>query len=473
MKPFQAFLTIAIIAVQVVYTTASYFDLAAAAYDVEQPGFFSFVLQKEEALEGEGEGDDRRVHRLLRQVLSKDEATYKVAHLKVAVVLLNESCSSKSTKIKREEINAFFDANTTVFEVIDAFETALNVSALSGTLLRDLHVLESSYVSLFFFNVVERSCLVIYSKHILKEGFFRSSSGDFVTATFSEPAAEAFGNYSVGVWLTSLGATLIVSLVSLIGVVFVACGLSREGSLFENISDELMAYACGVLLAVVFINLLPEANELYGGVDLTFGVVVLASTTLAFIVKMVLGHDHGSPLTKILEENEESKDEDTDSSLVKGSASINIIWGDAFHNFTDGILIGTAFGACSNNPVLGWLVTFSVILHEIPQELADFMIIYNDYGSVHMALAFNLLSAVAAILGVIVVLSIGKLSDQDFGLLLALSIGALLFICLAEIAPRLVRYEANSSAVARVVLVISGFVTIGLLQLSPELHCEK
>lgn len=53
----------------------------------------------------------------------------------------------------------------------------------------------------------------------------------------------------------------------------------------------------------------------------------------------------------------------------------NVIIGDFVHNFADGVTIGAAFLGCSST--IGWTVTASAVLHEVPHELADFMTLIN------------------------------------------------------------------------------------------------
>ena len=53
----------------------------------------------------------------------------------------------------------------------------------------------------------------------------------------------------------------------------------------------------------------------------------------------------------------------------------NIIIGDFVHNFADGVTIGAAFLGC--NSTVGWTVAASTVIHEVPQELADFMALVN------------------------------------------------------------------------------------------------
>lgn len=68
---------------------------------------------------------------------------------------------------------------------------------------------------------------------------------------------------------------------------------------------------------------------------------------------------------------------------IKGLQPVcwNVIVGDLAHNFADGITIGAAFLGCSST--IGWTVTASAVLHEIPHELADFMALMNGGMSVN------------------------------------------------------------------------------------------
>lgn len=50
------------------------------------------------------------------------------------------------------------------------------------------------------------------------------------------------------------------------------------------------------------------------------------------------------------------------------------------HNFADGFVIGGAFLGCGNT--IGWTVTASTVMHEIPHEIADFMALLNGGMSV-------------------------------------------------------------------------------------------
>ncbi len=68
------------------------------------------------------------------------------------------------------------------------------------------------------------------------------------------------------------------------------------------------------------------------------------------------------------------------SSSVALAVLSHVLTKNQVHNFADGVTIGAAFLSCST--AIGWTVTASAILHEIPHELADFMALLNGGMSV-------------------------------------------------------------------------------------------
>ena len=73
-----------------------------------------------------------------------------------------------------------------------------------------------------------------------------------------------------------------------------------------------------------------------------------------------------------------------------------ILVGDTFHNFVDGILIAAAF---MEDPRLGIVTALAIVAHEIPQEVGDFVILLHSGYTKARALAFNLLSSLATLVG--------------------------------------------------------------------------
>ena len=66
------------------------------------------------------------------------------------------------------------------------------------------------------------------------------------------------------------------------------------------------------------------------------------------------------------------------------------------HNFVDGVLIAAAF---LQSTELGIVAAVAIIAHEIPQEVGDFLILLHSGYSRARALAMNLLSSTATMVG--------------------------------------------------------------------------
>jgi zinc transporter ZupT len=55
----------------------------------------------------------------------------------------------------------------------------------------------------------------------------------------------------------------------------------------------------------------------------------------------------------------------------------SVLIGDFFHNFTDGILLGTAFSICHRE--LAVTIAVATVYHELAQEIADFFLLTKHY----------------------------------------------------------------------------------------------
>ena len=84
------------------------------------------------------------------------------------------------------------------------------------------------------------------------------------------------------------------------------------------------------------------------------------------------------------------------------------LFGDSIHNLIDGLIIG---GSYLVSIPLGIATTIAIIFHEIPQELGDFSVLI--YGGVpkRRALMFNFLTALTAVLGAVIALALGSITD--------------------------------------------------------------
>ncbi|MBI2134656.1 ZIP family metal transporter [Candidatus Woesearchaeota archaeon] len=215
-------------------------------------------------------------------------------------------------------------------------------------------------------------------------------------------------------WVYSLASVLIVSIISLIGVI----ALSIKVEKLRKLLIYLVSFAAGALLGDAFIHLLPEAVE-DKGFEATISLYVLFGIGFSFLIeKVVHWHHFHYPL---------------EEGHVHPFAIMNLV-GDMVHNFIDGIIIAASYMV--NIPV-GIATTIAVILHEIPQEISDFGVLLHGGFTKAKALFYNFLTALTAVLGAIATLFIGSRIEGITTSLAAFAAGAFIYIAGSDLIPEL------------------------------------
>ena len=104
--------------------------------------------------------------------------------------------------------------------------------------------------------------------------------------------------------------------------------------------------------------------------------------------------------------------------------------GDGIHNFADGIAMGAAI---SQSLSLGISTTIAIIFHEVPHEVGDYFILLSTGLSWYVALLFNFISSLTAILGLFVGVAIGTTSEEANSWIFAATAGIFLYIALVDL----------------------------------------
>lgn len=219
--------------------------------------------------------------------------------------------------------------------------------------------------------------------------------------------------------LTSLFLTFLASIVSLI---LVSVLLIHEKKM-RQISFHMVSFGAGALLATGFTDTLPEAVE---KTQNAFFYTVLF-IGLFFLIERVFLHFH-----------HHQQDVDTTKKIVPF-----LLFGDAMHNFIDGLSIATTLFV---SLPLGLLTTFAIFIHEIPHELGDFGILLHAGYKRKKVIGFNVLTALAAFLGVFIGFIIG-INEELIGVLLALTTANFIYLSLADLLP-----EVNEKAEGNLLL---------------------
>jgi len=205
----------------------------------------------------------------------------------------------------------------------------------------------------------------------------------------------------------------------------------------------LVAYAVGALLGVALLALLPEAIELRAPTDV-FGVLLVGILGFFVIEKLVLWrHCH----------TEECTVHDASASLV--------LIGGAVHNFVDGAMIGAA--VLTSVP-LGISTAVAVAAHEVPQEISDFAVLLHAGYSRSRALALNVLTGLASVLGAIAAVLLVQALPAMLPYLLAIAAASFIYVAMSDLIPDLHdRGRTGLTAVPQVLLVGLGMATALLL----------
>ncbi|XP_013065775.1 metal cation symporter ZIP14-like [Biomphalaria glabrata] len=114
-----------------------------------------------------------------------------------------------------------------------------------------------------------------------------------------------------------------------------------------------------------------------------------------------------------------------------------IIFGDALHNFIDGLSIGSAF---TQSIMTGVGVSVAVLCEELPHELGDFAVLLNSGMRFKKAIFYNFLSACTCYIGVIIGILLGE-NTQSHEWIFAVAGGMFLYISLVDMMP-----EMNTAA---------------------------
>ena len=217
-----------------------------------------------------------------------------------------------------------------------------------------------------------------------------------------------------GTWFLALASVTLVSLISLVGVVFIAVSEVR----LKAIVFLLVSTAVGALFGDTFIHLLPEAFANDANARRASLLVLLGILLFFMLEKFLRWHHHHTV---------------EDEHHIHPMGYMNLV-ADAVHNGIDGILIGASF---LTSKELGVATTVAVVLHEIPSEICRFGVLVHAGFSKSRALWLNLLSGMVAIGGAVVALLVGARSHGFVEMMQPLTAGGFIYVAGTDLLPEL------------------------------------
>ena len=241
----------------------------------------------------------------------------------------------------------------------------------------------------------------------------------------------------IQIWIYTITSVLLVSIIALIGLFTLA--LKKDD--LNKVLSFLVAFSAGSLLGSAFLHLMPESLE---GISdkITVSILIMLGIVIFFILEKVVhwrhchipaSHDHPHPY-----------------------AYTNLI-GDALHNFLDGVVIASAYFV---SIPLGITTTIAVAIHEIPQEIGDFGILIHGGFKTKQALLINFLTALSALAGAIIILTIGVGAEKFTKYMLPITAGGFIYIAASDLIPELQKEVKTSKSIIQIVAIILGIAVM-------------
>lgn len=241
---------------------------------------------------------------------------------------------------------------------------------------------------------------------------------------------------SAEIWAYSLVSVFLVSLISLIGVVT----LSMNDELLRKILLFMVSFAAGSLFGGAFFHLIPEAIETN---DVTaVSVYVILGIVIFFILEKFIHWRHCHV--------------PTNRSHPHPLGTMNLV-GDGFHNFIDGIVVAASYIV---SVPLGISTTLAVILHEVPQEMGDFSVLLHAGFKKTKALLFNFASALTAVLGALLALTLSAKMAGFTAMIIPFTAGGFIYIAGSDLIPELHKECGTSRSLLQFLAFVLG---IGLM----------
>ncbi|MFC1669278.1 ZIP family metal transporter [Spirochaetota bacterium] len=213
----------------------------------------------------------------------------------------------------------------------------------------------------------------------------------------------------------------------------------------------LLSLSVGTLLGSVFIHFIPEAMK--NGYNLKTAIFFLIGFVSFLILEKFIHWRHN-----------DCQDDERGHSHAYHLAPINLI-GDGVHNFLDGLVIAGAFIVDIN---LGIAASISIMIHEIPQEIADFGILLYSGLSKLRALLFNFLSAATAILGAVIGIVLSGQIEGFTQFIIPFAAGNFIYIAAANLTPELHRHCKFWDSIIHVIAIFAGIgIMIAVAIFSP------
>ena len=214
----------------------------------------------------------------------------------------------------------------------------------------------------------------------------------------------------------------------------------------------LVSFAIGALLGAAFLEIIPHAFE-HGDAHEAAGAILGGIFVFFVLEKLLLWRHCHTEHCEVHDPHAAPHD--------RGRSGALIIVGDTIHNFLDGLLIAAAF---LQSTELGVIAAVAIIAHEIPQEVGDFLILLHSGYTRAKALAMNLLSSLATVIGGVIGYFALQAVPQLEAMLLGFVAASMIYVAVADLIPGLHRRPELRDTAFQALLIALGIGAIAAVR---------
>jgi ZIP family zinc transporter len=213
----------------------------------------------------------------------------------------------------------------------------------------------------------------------------------------------------------------------------------------KRILSFVLGFSGGIMLAIIFIDLLPEGLSI-GGTTSTFA-GLLAGVALLALLDFLVPHAHASG------------EEEQRSHFVRVSILLGL--GIAMHNLPEGLAIGTGYAVSS---LTGWRLMVTMMIQNIPEGMAMAGPMVAAEVPCPKCVAITAIAGIPMGLGAFLGGIIGTVSPLTLAMSLGFAAGAMLYIVFDELIPEAqLHAEGHSGTFGAVMGVLIGMAILSYL----------
>lgn len=222
---------------------------------------------------------------------------------------------------------------------------------------------------------------------------------------------------------------ILFGLIASIAEIFGGCIVITKKNITKKFFEYLIALGAGFILALVFLELIPESIEHLGSLAPIF--ILLGFAIIHFFEHAVVGHLHFG--------------EETHSEImISKAASYSAVTGLFIHAFFDGLAISAAFFFDFK---IGLLLFLAVFLHKFPEGLTVATIMLSSKQPRKYAFVATASIGVATMLGIVTIFFLSGIHESIVGIMFAISAGVATYVGASDLIPEINRSENRLSPI--------------------------